>query len=134
MPHDHPWELTADNALAFLRERGWVTGPARVSVLAGGVSNLVLRVEADQGPFVLKQSRPQLRTKAEWFSDSERIYREQEVMEALAPLLPPGVVPRVRHADRERYVFAMDHAPEGARPWKDLLLRGETDATVAELA
>src|SRR5262245_17680714 len=111
MPHDHPWELSADNALAFLRECGWVTGPARVSVLAGGVSGLVLCVEAEQDRFVLKQSRPQLRTRAAWFSDIERIYREQEVMEALRPLLPPGVVPRVRHADRARYVFAMDHAP-----------------------
>jgi 5-methylthioribose kinase len=134
MSSDHPWELTADNALTFLRERGWVTGPASVCNLAGGVSNLVLRVEADQGRFVLKQSRPQLRTRAAWFSDVERIYREQEVMEALRPLLPPGVVPRVRHADRERYVFAMDHAPEEARPWKEMLLSGEVDGAVAETA
>src|SRR5262249_14510849 len=124
----------AENLLPYLRERGWVSGPARVTVLSGGVFNLVARVETDAGPFVLKQSRPQLRTREEWFSDVERIFREQEVMEALAPLLPAGVVPRVLHADRDRYVFAMEHAPENARPWKEMLLRGLTDAHVAEQA
>lgn len=133
------WELTEHNALEYLRQRrgSWRGSdePAAVSVLAGGVSNLVLRVEtASGGRFVLKQSRPQLRTREAWFSDVERIYREQEVMEALAPLLPAGVVPRVLFADRERFVFAMEHAPEESRNWKTVLLSGEADAEVGRLA
>jgi 5-methylthioribose kinase len=128
-------ELTPENALAYLRERGWIgPGPAGVEALGWGVSNAVLRVEADDKLFVLKQSRPQLRTRAEWFSDLERVYREQEVMEALAPLLPAGVVPAVLHADRADFVFVMEHAPADSVVWKEALLRGEVDLGRGELA
>src|SRR4051794_5115777 len=105
-------ELTPDNALDYLRTAGRIgPGPARVTALGWGVSNVVLRVETADGLFVLKQSRPQLRTRDLWLSDIERVYREQEVMEALGPLLPDGVVPRVLWSDRPNYVFAMEHAP-----------------------
>ena len=128
-------ELTAENASEYLRARGWVgPGPVRVEPLGGGVSNAVLRVEHPGGRFVLKQSRPKLRTRDDWFSDLERVYREQEVMEALAPVLPPGTVPAVLFADRANFVFAMSHAPPGARPWKQQLLAGEVDPGVAERA
>ena len=83
------FELTADNSLDYLRRQGWIgAGPAHVEWLSGGVSNFVLRVTSAERRFVLKQSRPQLRTRDAWFSDLERIYREQEVMQALHPLLP----------------------------------------------
>ena len=72
---------------------------------------MVLRVETPQRWFVLKQSRPQLRTRDAWFSDLERVYRKEEVMRVLEPLLPPLTVPRVLFSDRENYVFAMSHAP-----------------------
>ena len=126
-------ELTAANALAYLTEKGRIApGPARVELLGGGVSNVVLRVETADQIFILKQSCPQLRTRDAWFSDLERVYREQEVMQVLEPLLPPLTVPKVLFGDRDNYVFAMSHAPAGARVWKHLLLAGETDATVAE--
>src|SRR5579884_78637 len=128
-------ELTADNALDYLRSRGWVgPGPARVEALGWGVSNIVLRVTTPDDCFVLKQSRPQLRTRDAWFSDLDRVYREQEVMELLHPLLPPLTVPRVLHADRANYVFAMSHAPAGARVWKEMLLGGEVDPGLGERA
>src|SRR5918911_2875970 len=108
-------ELTPDNALDYLRRQGWIgPGPARVEPLGWGVSNAVLRVQTPERAFVLKQSRPQLRTRDAWFSDLERIYREQEVMQVLHPLLPAGTVPEVLFADRADYVFAMSHAPAGA--------------------
>jgi 5-methylthioribose kinase len=128
-------ELTADNAVAYLRAKGWIgTGPARVEALGWGVSNIVLRVETPDETFVLKQSRPQLRTRDAWFSDLDRVYREQEVMEVLHPLLPEPTVPRVLHADRANYVFAMSHAPAAARVWKETLLAGEVDLAVGERA
>ncbi len=127
------WELNADNALDYLRGQGWLRpGAARVEVLAGGVSNAVLRVEQEGRRLVVKQSRPQLRTRDEWFSDLDRIYREQEVMELLAPHL--RCVPRVLFADRSRHVLVMEHAPEGARPWKELLLAGQVDLATADEA
>jgi 5-methylthioribose kinase len=120
-------EITPENALDYLRSTGRVAGAASVGVLGGGVSNLVLRVTTEQGLMVLKQSRPQLRTRENWFSDLERIYREQEVMEALYPLLPAGVVPRVLFVDRPNFLFAMSHAPLEAQVWKADLLAGNID-------
>jgi 5-methylthioribose kinase len=126
-------ELTHANAVEYLRQRGWVgPGPVHVAPLGWGVSNAVFRVETPECVFVLKQSRPQLRTRDAWFSDLDRVYREQEVMQVLHPLLPAETVPRVLFADRPNYVFAMSHAPEPARVWKETLLAGEVDLTLGE--
>ncbi len=121
-------ELTADNALDYLRQIKWIdNGPASVEPLSGGVSNQVLRVTTPERRFVLKQSRPQLRTRDAWFSDLERIWREQEVMQALYPHLP-DVVPEVLFVDRANYVYAMTHAPMDGKVWKAELLDGHIDA------
>ncbi len=126
-------ELTVDNAADYLRQRGWIgDGPASIELLGGGVSNAVLRVETPDHLFVLKQSRPQLRTRDAWFSDVERVYREQEVMQALAPLLPAQTVPEVLFVDRPNYVFVMAHAPRNARVWKQQLLAGDIDFALGE--
>lgn len=128
-------ELSPANALDYLRERGWLgPGPARVVPLGGGVSNAVLRVETPERLFVLKQSRPQLRTRDAWFSDLDRVYREQEVMQVLGPLLPSPTVPEVLFSDRANYVFAMSHAPQPSRVWKEQLLAGEIDDALGERA
>jgi 5-methylthioribose kinase len=127
-------ELTADNALAYLRDRGWIAGEkADIEPLGGGVSNVVLRVVTDATSFVLKQSRPQLRTRDSWFSDLERIYREQAVMKSLGPVLL-GAVPEVLYADRENYVFAMSCAPIEALSWKSELLAGQIDPAIGTRA
>src|SRR5262249_44098581 len=77
---------------------------------------------------------PQLRTRDAWFSDLDRVYREQEVMQVLHPLLPVPTVPEVLFSDRDNYVFAMSHAPTPARVWKETLLSGEVDLAVGERA
>jgi 5-methylthioribose kinase len=128
-------ELSPDNALEYLRFHGRIgAGSAHVEPLGWGVSNAVLRVVTADQTFVLKQSRPQLRTRDAWFSDLARVYREQEVMEVLQPLLPAPTVPEVLWTDRANYVFAMRHAPAGARVWKESLLDGEIDLAVGERA
>ena len=128
-------ELTPENALDYLRSTGRLgPGSAQVELLGGGVSNIVLRVTTADRKYVLKQSRPQLRTRDAWFSDLDRIYREQEVMEALLPLLPPLTVPEILFADRANYLFAMSHAPADANVWKTALLVGDIDLTVGERA
>jgi 5-methylthioribose kinase len=125
-------ELTEHNLLDYLRERGWIdAGPARALPLGGGVSNAVLRVETPEQAFVVKQSRPQLRTRDAWFSDIDRVYREQEVMQALHPLLPESV-PAILFVDRANYVFAMRAAPALACVWKSLLLAGTVDLALGE--
>jgi 5-methylthioribose kinase len=128
-------ELTPDNAIDFLRSRHWVgPGPVCVEPLGWGVSNLVLRVQSLEQSFVLKQSRPQLRTRDPWFSDLERVYREQEVMETLFPLLPPPTVPEVLFSDPANFVFCMSLAPAAARVWKEELLSGRVDQQLGERA
>lgn len=128
-------ELTPDNAVDYLRSHNWIgTGPVHVEAMSWGVSNAVLRVETPEGMFVLKQSRPQLRTRDAWFSDIERVYREQEVMQVLHPLLPEPTVPEVLFSDRDNYVFAMSHAPIPSRVWKETLLAGQVDLGVGERA
>jgi len=128
-------ELTPDNALDYLRTCGWISpGPARVEPMGWGISNIVLRVLTPERIFVLKQSRPQLRTRDLWLSDLERIYREQEVMAVLQPLLPEPTVPEVLFSDRANYVFAMSHAPAGSQVWKETLLRGSVDLAIGERA
>ncbi len=112
-------ELTAANVESYLRAHGRVgPGPVRVTELAEGVSNVVLRVETAERVFVLKQSRPRLRTREAWFSDIERIWRERDVMNLLRPKLPAGVVPEVLFSDEENFAFAMSHAPEPFRNWR----------------
>src|SRR5262249_47887632 len=128
-------ELTCDNLLDYLRAQGHLgAGPAAVESLGGGVSNAVLRVVTPERVFVVKQSRPQLRTRDAWFSDLGRVYREEEVMRMLHPLLPPHTVPEVLFSDRANYVFAMSHAPSGARVWKEALLAASVDLALGERA
>jgi 5-methylthioribose kinase len=129
------FELNETNAEEFLRRRGWIgLEPVQVEPLGGGVSNMVLRVRTPGCWLVLKQSRPQLRTRDAWFSDLGRVWREMEVMQALGPYLPAGVVPEIYFADRDHYVFAMSHAPAEAVVWKSQLLAGEVDLARGELA
>ncbi len=122
------WELTEANALDYLHRMGWIdTSPAKVETLSGGVSNVVLRVRQAERLLVVKQSRPRLQTREDWFSDLERIYREQDVQRMLSELLPAGAIPRILFSDQQHYVYAMEHAPIEACSWKQLLLKGEID-------
>ena len=129
--------LTAENAEAYLRERGWLRpeDDARVERLSGGVSNEVFYVTiTDRPDFVLKQARAQLRTAQPWFSRLERIYREMDVLRACAALLDANDMartPDILHEDRAEYAFAMSAAPRDHEVWKARLLRGEADAGIA---
>ncbi len=129
------FDVTADNAELYLRRLHRVPpGPVRVTELADGVSNAVLRVETSAGRFVLKQSRPQLRTQEAWFSDVGRIWRERDAMILLRPLLPPEAVPEILFSDETNFAFAMSHAPEPFRNWRTMLLNGEVDFALGEAA
>jgi 5-methylthioribose kinase len=129
------FELNADNAESWLRQRGWVDSRlVQVRELADGVSNVVLRVETPERTFVVKQSRPQLRTREAWFSNLDRIWREYDVMRLLHLLLPAGTVPEILFRCDEDFAFAMRHAPEPFRNWRSVLLSGEVDPSLGEQA
>src|SRR5947209_7318038 len=130
-------EVTPETAADYLREVGRVpaSGAVAVRALGWGVSNVVLRVEVEgRSPFVLKQARERLRTRAHWVSRLDRIWTEQAALECLAPLLPRGAVPEVLFADRENYLFAMTCAPDDAVVWKERLLGGVVEPDVAREA
>lgn len=118
-------ELSAENAADYL---GY---PCSVTPLGGGVSNTVLLIETADRRFVLKQSLGKLRVEQDWFSDRRRIFRESSAIRQAAGMLPPGAVPAILFEDPENYLYAMSAAPEGARPWKDLLLSGIVDPATA---
>ena len=130
-------ELNPQNVVGYLRERGKITlhGAAVAEPLAWGVSNVVLRVNCSDGPdLVIKQSREKLRTRADWRSRLERIYREAEVQRLLADRLLVDVVPRVLFEDRPNYLFAMQAVEADHTVWKSSLLNGDCDRRVATTA
>lgn len=127
-------ELDVIDVPRYVAACGMAASPegVRATFLTGGVSNVVFRVETPTSWFILKQSRPQLRTRDAWFSDVRRIWREQEIMEALAPYFSEQSVPRVLFVDRENFAFAMSHAPRNAVVWKEQLLAGHVDPNLGE--
>jgi 5-methylthioribose kinase len=136
--------LDESNAEAYLRDICAIGLRERVQieVLSGGVSNQVLyvaRADSQQGDFVLKQARAQLRTPQPWFSNIARIWREVEVLrvcqEALAQDMDGSgsriATPHILFEDRTCYAFAMTAAPRQHAVWKTQLLSGEADGSIA---
>jgi 5-methylthioribose kinase len=123
-------EIDADSAADYLRATGRVPHGVgiRVRALTGGVSNVVLRVDAyGMPPFVLKQARERLRVAMDWRAPLERIWAERAALDVLGDILPEGTVPRVLFEDRPNYLFAMTCAPDDAVTWKSRLMDGWTD-------
>src|SRR4051794_21982922 len=123
-------ELNPDNTATYLRETGRVPDDAvvRVRELAGGVSNVVLRVDvAGRDPFVIKQCRERLRVAMEWRARLDRIWAERAALDVLASPLPPGGVPPGVFGDRPKYLFAVSWGPDDAAAWENPLLGGDAD-------
>ncbi len=128
------YELTADNVIPFLKSAGHLSADEKAvaTELGWGVSNIVLRIDREaRDDWVIKQSRPQLRTDVPWFSRVDRIHREADVIRALQPLLPAGAVPRLLIENRTNYWFAMQAVDPNHAVWKQQLLDGQVDANVA---
>ncbi|MFO1022120.1 MAG: aminoglycoside phosphotransferase family protein [Planctomycetales bacterium] len=124
------------NAVAYLREQGWLPEGVRgdATTLSGGVSNVVLRIQRDDGraDVILKQVREQLRTPDPWFSQPDRILKEMDVLRILQEILPAGSVPTILWEDRANYLFVMEAIEPGHRVWKNCLLAGEVDLGIGE--
>lgn len=133
--------IEAESAEEYLRERGFLEQHERIQAtnLAGGVSNVVIGCESNlRPPFVLKQSRPQLRTKEPWFCSPERIWREvvtlrvcERVLNARTGSTRGITCPRVLFEDPTNYAFVMTAAAVGSRTWKSELLDGHYDVRIA---
>lgn len=127
------FDLTTETVADYLIRQGRLPAGESpgVRLLTGGVSNVVFLVTPREGvPFVLKQSRSQLRTQAAWFSRLDRIFREIEAQRALVQLLPAGTVPAVLFEDRENFLYAMSAVRPDHVVWKQQLLSGRVDPAV----
>lgn len=123
--------LTADTVVGYLADRSVLDRvEARVEVLGGGVSNVVLSVDGGSGPLVVKQSLPRLRVVDDWYAPRDRIITEAQALR-LAGRLVPGSVPRVIDSDPTRHTLTLERAPTGWRNWKTRLLDGDVDVSVA---
>jgi len=124
--------ITTDNAAAYLQQVGLISGPAHVEALGWGVSNVVLRITPDHSPpVVLKQSRELLRTRVEWRSRLDRIWREADVLRLLEQRVP-GAAPRILYEDRPNYLIVMEAIDRDHVVWKEALLAGNVDLSLAE--
>ncbi len=128
--------ISPGNLPTYLREHELLEPASEIQIreLGGGVSNIVLLVEADGVRWVAKQSLGKLRVEADWWSSRERIFREADSLEALGPHLGESTLPSVIHRDPDHYFFIMTAAPEGSRMWKNLLLEGQVDSRIARRA
>ena len=130
-------EITPETVVDHLRRLGRIPPdrPAGAEGLGWGVSNVVVRVEVEgEAPFVVKQSRERLRTKAYWASRLDRIWIERDALELLGTVLAEGAVPRVLFSVPEDYLFAMTAAPDDSAVWKEQLLGRVVEPDVARRA
>lgn len=129
------WTVTPENVLDYLQATGRLSAETttKVTPLAWGVSNIVLRIDPDNyPPLVIKQSQPQLRTRLEWKSRCERIFREADALRAWHSLLPVGAVPRVLFEDRPLFLLGLEAIQPDHVVWKQLLLQGELNPSIAQ--
>ncbi len=156
-------ELTEQNALAYLRQRGSVSpeGEVLVQSLSGGIANVVLKImDMNAGDpvgtdmrtvsqikrgvpdkrmragtcFVVKQPLAEFRTAAKWAVDRDRVWVERDALLMLREILPADTIPTVLWHDQENCVLAMSVAPVGVVNWKKQLLTGQVDRRAAEAA
>jgi 5-methylthioribose kinase len=131
--------LSAATAPAYLRDRGLLgaeASEAGANPLGGGVSNRVVRVDAVDRSFVLKQPLPNLAVKDDWPADVSRVHNEAAAARAYADVIEAAGledvrVPDVLDEDGTAHVVVFSHAPDGAVMWKRELLDGRVDAGVA---
>ncbi len=125
---------TPDNDLkAFVTDCALVVPgeSASWSLLGGGVSCDVWRVDAGGRSFCIKRALPQLRVEAEWRAPVERNATEWAWFRAVHNICPEAV-PRLLAHDPARGLFAMEFLPPARYPlWKARLLAGEVDAAFA---
>jgi 5-methylthioribose kinase len=104
---------------------------ARATALGGGVSSIVLLVEAGSYRVVVKRPRSRLLVPDEWLANPERAFIEAAAL-SLAGATTPAAVPVLLDLDAESCTVTMTAAPASWRSWKELLLEDVVDPSVAQ--
>lgn len=115
--------LNENTVVAYLTNRGIISGPAEVEELTGGISNVVLAVKAGNKDLVLKQALPQLKVAAVWKADQRRAIVEADGMKLLHSITPDSV-PELIDFDPEEFTLTMERLPRDCTVWKSDLLTG----------
>ncbi|MFC6734217.1 phosphotransferase family protein [Haladaptatus sp. DYSN1] len=142
MAEDHPSSerttLSPKTAVSYLRRHDVLTDgeDATAESLGGGVSNAVVKVEAGDEAYVLKQPHPNLAVEDDWPADVSRVHNEAAAARAYDSILANGAVaglrvPGVATESHDDHIIVIDCAPDGATMWKTDLLAGTVDASVA---
>ena len=99
--------------------------------LTGGVSSLIVRVEARGSAFCVKCALPKLKVAANWTAPVERNGAEVAWMREVSAIVP-SAVPAVLAVDVEGNAFAMSFLDPKTHPvWKNQLRDGAIDVAVA---
>lgn len=115
--------LDETTVVAYLTNRGIISGQAVVEELTGGVSNVVLAVKSSDKDLVLKQALPQLKVAAVWKADQRRAIVEANGMKLLHSITPESV-PELIDFDPEEFTLTMERLPRECTVWKSDLLDG----------
>jgi 5-methylthioribose kinase len=124
--------MSTDSAIEWLRADGIIDPgvPATAKVLEGGVSSVVLQVEAGSTRVIVKQPRWRLLVEREWMADPARAGIEASALDYVSTILP-NAAPRLVSFDPQRMAVVMSAARNSAN-WKEQLLAGVMDASTAE--
>jgi len=124
--------LDPAGAVEYLRHHGRLAPdePATATLLAGGVSGVVVAVTGRSESLVVKQALARLRVAQRWEASTERLAVEARALELVGELVP-GSVPGVVAFDAAHGVLVMQHAPATWTDWKRALLAGHADPAVA---
>ena len=115
--------LDQGSVLAYLRQRGLLTGGATVETLTGGISCIVLAVTSAQVDLVVKQAMPELKTKAKWVADQRRAIVEANAMQVYHAITPDSV-PELMDCDPTEFTLTMTRLPRSCTNWKIDMLEG----------
>jgi len=101
-----------------------------IETLAGGISNLVVRVRTQKGTWIVKQALPRLRVKDEWLAARTRIFAETACLRLIRDRIQNRPAPAVVLEDRESFACALEDMGDGSRTWKQDLLSGVVDQDI----
>ena len=123
--------LDESSVVAYLTERGLLSGNATVEVLTGGVSCVVLAVKSNEREVVVKQALPELKTKAKWVADQRRAIVEAEAMRIYQSITPDSV-PELIDCDEANFTLTMSRLPKTCTNWKQDMLEGRIHPEMGE--
>ncbi len=114
-----------------LIEAGRIGQSARLTLLAGGVSSIVVMVQEKDEQWVAKAPLQRLAVADEWIVDRSRGANEATILKFLGGRLGPARIPRLRFFDDDRTILGEDLVTGSAPTYKDELLAGRSRPDVA---